>query len=356
MLQYQDMLRHILTKGINKEDRTGTGTRSVFGYQTRYDLNDGFPLVTTKHTFFRGIIVELLWFLRGDSNIRYLLENGVRIWTPWAYKKYQQSGGEKTVRDFEHAIIQDAKFAEMWGDLGPVYGKQWRKWENAEFKPRGTPINTKAACVTWLPTVMNGVEGRYEFSTIDQITNVIERIKEKPDDRRLIVSAWNPAEVDNMALPPCHCLFQFYTRPMTRHQRVDYAMKRGIPVNIFREEATDFMDNANIPTRFLDCQLYQRSADSFIGVPFNIASYALLTHMIAQITNMAPGEFIHTIGDAHIYSNHFDQVALQLTREPLELPTLDLNPEIKNIFDFKVRDIRLGNYNSYPAIKGEVAV
>lgn len=264
MRQYLDLCEHILTKGVQHEDRTGTGTLSVFGHQMRFNLSEGFPLLTTKKLYTRGIIHELLWFLSGDTNIKYLHEHNVHIWDRWA----------------------DAN-----GNLGPVYGQQWRSFRGANH------------------------------TAVDQIWRVIEEIRRTPNSRRLIVSAWNPTEIDDMALPPCHCLFQFY-----------------------------------VSEGRLSCQLYQRSADTFLGVPFNIASYALLTHMIAHITGLQPGEFVHTLGDAHIYLNHVEQVKLQLTRDPLPLPTLQLNPEVRSIFDFKFEDITILNYQAHPHIKGEVAV
>ena len=264
MKQYLDLMRHVRDHGVTKTDRTGTGTKSVFGYQMRFDLNDGFPVVTTKKLHLRSIIHELLWFLKGDTNIGYLKENGVRIWDEWADEK---------------------------GELGPVYGHQWRSWPD----PEG--------------------------GTIDQITQLVDRIKTHPDCRRLIVSAWNPSDVPKMALPPCHCLFQF-----------------------------------NVINGKLNCQLYQRSADVFLGVPFNIASYALLTMMMAQVTGLEPGEFIHTLGDAHIYENHIEQVDLQLTRDPKPLPRMEMNPYVTNIFDFKFDDFKLVEYDPHPHIKGVVAV
>ncbi|WDF54119.1 thymidylate synthase [Mucilaginibacter sp. KACC 22063] len=264
MKQYLDLMQHVLDNGTQKHDRTGTGTISVFGYQMRFNLQDGFPLVTTKKLHLKSIIHELIWFLQGDTNIKYLKDNGVRIWDEWA----------------------DAE-----GNLGPVYGYQWRSWP----MPDG--------------------------GHIDQITQLIDMIKKNPDSRRLIVSAWNVADVNQMALPPCHTLFQFY-----------------------------------VADGKLSCQLYQRSADIFLGVPFNIASYALLTMMIAQVCDLQYGDFIHTFGDAHIYNNHLDQVKLQLSREPRPLPTMKINPEVKNIFDFKYEDFTLENYDPWPHIKGAVAV
>jgi thymidylate synthase len=264
MKQYLDLLQHVLDNGTQKGDRTGTGTISTFGYQTRYDLSEGFPMVTTKKLHLKSIVHELLWFLKGDTNIKYLKENGVKIWDAWADKN---------------------------GDLGPVYGYQWRSWP--------TP---------------NG-------ESIDQISNVINSIKNNPNSRRHMVSAWNPALVDDMALPPCHTMFQFY-----------------------------------VADGKLSCQLYQRSADSFLGVPFNIASYALLTMMIAQVTGLKPGDFVHTFGDLHIYNNHMEQVQLQLSRTPKKLPTMKVNPKIQDLFDFKFEDFELVNYESHPHIKGIVAV
>ena len=264
MKQYLDLLETILEKGANKEDRTGTGTTSVFGHQMRFDLSEGFPLVTTKKLHLKSIIHELLWFLEGDTNIKYLTENGVRIWNEWADEN---------------------------GDLGPVYGAQWRSWKGANGK------------------------------TIDQITEAVEQIKNNPDSRRIIVSAWNVGELDQMALMPCHAFFQFY-----------------------------------VANGKLSCQLYQRSADTFLGVPFNIASYALLTMMMAQVTGLEPGDFVHTLGDAHIYSNHMEQVELQMSRETRKLPTMKINPEVKSIFDFKFDDFELEGYNPHPHIKGAVAI
>lgn len=264
MQQYLDLLRHIRTNGVMKEDRTGTGTQSVFGYQMRFDLSKGFPLLTTKKVHLKSIIYELLWFLAGDTNVKFLQDHGVTIWDEWA----------------------DAE-----GNLGPVYGHQWRSWQTTD--------------------------GR----VIDQISQVIDQIQHHPDSRRMLVTAWNPSDVDKMALPPCHCLFQFY-----------------------------------VAEGKLSCQLYQRSADVFLGVPFNIASYALLTMMMAQVCGLQPGEFVHTTGDTHIYRNHFEQVDLQLSREPRQLPVMKLNPEVKSLFDFQYEDFTLEGYDPWPAIKAPVAV
>ena len=264
MQQYLDLLQHILNEGVQKTDRTGTGTRSVFGYQMRFNLADGFPLLTTKKLHLKSIIHELLWFLRGDTNVAYLQENGVRIWNEWA---------------------------DPDGSLGHIYGYQWRSWP------------------------------RYDGGFVDQISQAVNDIKNNPDSRRIIVSAWNVADLDNMNLPPCHAFFQFY-----------------------------------VAEGKLSLQLYQRSADTFLGVPFNIASYALLTMMMAQVTGLQPGEFIHTLGDAHIYNNHIDQVNLQLTRTPRRLPHMVINPDVKSIFDFKYSDFTLQDYDPYPLIKAEVSV
>ncbi|HEY5572291.1 MAG TPA: thymidylate synthase [Anaerolineales bacterium] len=264
MRQYLDLLQTILDHGIEKGDRTGTGTLSLFGYQTRFNLQDGFPILTTKKLHLKSIIYELIWFLRGDSNVKYLNEHGVRIWDEWADEN---------------------------GNLGPVYGVQWRKWRTAD--------------------------GRI----VDQILRVVDQIKTNPDSRRIIVNAWNPGEVEKMALPPCHLLFQFY-----------------------------------VANGQLSCQLYQRSADVFLGVPFNIASYALLTMMMAQVCDLEPGEFVHTFGDVHLYSNHFEQARLQLTRQPYPLPQMKINPEVKSIFEFQYEDFELRNYQYHPHIKAAVAV
>lgn len=293
MKQYHDLMYRILNDGVHKEDRTGTGTISVFGHQMRFPLSNGFPLITTKKVHLKSIIYELLWFLNGDTNIEYLAKNGVRIWDDWPYAKYKKSAqfGGEDMKQFAEKIATDAEFAKKWGDLGPVYGYQWRSWPTRD--------------------------GRH----IDQISQIIDTIKNNPDSRRIIVNAWNVGEIENMALPPCHAFFQFY-----------------------------------VAEGKLSCQLYQRSADVFLGVPFNIASYALLTMMVAQVCNLEPGDFVHTLGDAHLYSNHVEQAKLQLSRECYPLPTLKINPNVKSIFDFKYEDFELENYQSHPHIKAEVAV
>ncbi len=314
MRAYLDLLRDVLDNGVRKEDRTGTGTISVFGRQLRYNLQDGFPLMTTKRVSFRLVASELLWFLRGDSNIRYLLQHNNYIWNEWAFKKWVESPeysgpdmtdfGLRSQRDeafrqqyekqmdvFIQRILQEDEFAAQYGELGHIYGKQWRAWRTQTGE------------------------------TIDQLKDVIAMIQHTPDSRRLIVSAWNPEDVPTMALPPCHTLFQFY-----------------------------------VSEGKLSCQLYQRSADIFLGVPFNIASYALLTHLIARECGLEAGEFVHTLGDAHIYTNHLAQIQEQLKREERTLPTLKLNPDIRSVFDYELEDLKLEGYDPHPSIKAPIAV
>ena len=292
MRQYHELMDRVLREGIDKSDRTGTGTRSVFGHQMRFDLAEGFPMVTTKKLHLKSILHELIWFISGDTNIRYLCQNGVRIWDDWPFSTYAKSADYDGIdmKEFAARIASDTDFAAKWGDLGPVYGYQWRFWPG----PNGP---------------------------VDQLRDVLEGIRRNPDGRRHIVSAWNPGYIDQMALPPCHAFFQFYV-----------------------------VDGK------LSCQLYQRSADIFLGVPFNIASYALLIHMMAQDLGLEVGDFVHTLGDAHIYSNHMDQVRLQLSREPRALPTLKLNPSVTSLFDFRYEDVELVGYDSYPHIPAPVAV
>jgi thymidylate synthase len=292
MRQYHDLMDRVLREGIDKSDRTGTGTRSVFGHQMRFDLAEGFPMVTTKKLHLKSILHELIWFISGDTNIRYLCQNGVRIWDDWPFAAYAKSADYDgiDIRAFAARVADDAGFAAKWGDLGPVYGYQWRFWPG----PNGP---------------------------VDQLRDVLEGIRRNPDGRRHIVSAWNPGYIDQMALPPCHAFFQFY-----------------------------------VADGKLSCQLYQRSADIFLGVPFNIASYALLIHMMAQDLGLGVGDFVHTLGDAHIYSNHMEQVQLQLSRDPRPLPTLKLNPSVKSLFDFCYDDVELVGYDSHPHIPAPVAV
>ena len=290
MQQYLDLCKHILENGETRKDRTGTGTISTFGYQMRFNLQDGFPLLTTKKVFYRGIFEELLWFLSGSTNIKPLVDKKVGIWNEWPYKGYTNSKDYKgeTLEEFVEKIRNDQEFADKYGNLGPVYGKQWR-----------------------------------DFGGVDQIKELVENIKKDPFSRRHMVVAYNPAEVKDMALPPCHSLFQFYV---------------------------------SADGKKLSCQLYQRSGDVFLGVPFNIASYSLLLAMVAQVCDLEPYEFVHTFGDAHIYLNHVDQIHEQLSRTPRKLPKLVLNPDVKDIFDFKYEDIKIEDYDPYPAIKGAVSV
>lgn len=289
MKQYLQMCKDIMEHGEIKEDRTGVGTKGFFGYQARYNLEEGFPLLTTKRVYLKAIIHELLWFISGDTNIKYLVDNNVRIWNEWPYELFKKSedyNGE-TMEEFIEKIKESDEFAIKHGNLGPVYGKQWRN-----------------------------------FFGVDQVQSVIDQLKENPNSRRIIISAWNPKELPEMALPPCHAFMQFYVSNDGK----------------------------------LSLQLYQRSADVFLGVPFNIASYSLLLMMVAQVTGLKPYEFIHTTGDTHIYLNHFDQINLQLSREPRKLPTMKINPNVKSIYDFKYEDFKLEDYNPHPAIKGVVAV
>jgi len=288
MKPYLELCQHVMTHGTLKMDRTGTGTKSVFGYQMRFDLSEGFPLLTTKKVHLKSIIHELLWFIQGDTNIKYLVDNDVRIWNEWPYEAFKKSSdyNGESMDEYVAKIKADPSFAEKHGDLGPVYGAQWRN-----------------------------------FNGVDQLQFILDEIKKNPNSRRMMLSAWNPAEIKNMALPPCHTLIQFY-----------------------------------VADGKLSLQLYQRSADIFLGVPFNIASYALLLMMVAQVTGLEVGEFVHTLGDAHIYLNHVEQIELQLTRTPRKRPTMVINPNVKSLFDFKFEDFELKDYNPYPAIKGKVAV
>jgi thymidylate synthase len=311
---YLQLLKYVLENGTKKDDRTGTGTISTFGYQMRFDLSEGFPLLTTKRIPFRLIASELIWFIQGDTNIRYLLQHNNNIWNEWAFKRWVESAAytgpdmtnfglrsqtdaafqsayEEQMELFKQRMLTDERFAAEFGELGDVYGKQWRQWKTSQG------------------------------GSIDQLKDVIDMIKQNPDSRRLIVSAWNPEDVPNMALPPCHTMFQFY-----------------------------------VTNGKLSCQLYQRSADIFLGIPFNIASYALLTHMIAHECGLEAGDFIHTLGDAHIYTNHLEQIKIQLSREPKTLPQLKLNPDKKSIFDFEVADLAIEQYEPHPTIKAPVAV
>lgn len=290
MKQYLDLCRHVMENGELRADRTGTGTKSCFGYQMRIDLKEGFPLLTTKKVFFKGIAKELLWFITGSTNIQPLVKEGVRIWNEWPYEKYKncEAYHGETMEEFIEKVKSDDDFANQYGELGPVYGHQWR-----------------------------------DFFGVDQLEQLIHDLKENPFSRRHIISAWNPAQIKDMALPPCHAFMQFYV---------------------------------SSDKKYLSCQLYQRSADVFLGVPFNIASYALLTHMIAQVCGYEAKEFVHTFGDVHIYTDHFDQIHTQLSREPRKLPKLKINPNITSIYDFKYEDFEIVDYDPHPAIKGKVSV
>lgn len=425
MRQFLDLVRLIHTTGNFKADRTGTGTYSIFGHQMRFDLSEGFPLVTAKHTHLKSIIHELLWFLQGETNIRYLKANGVRIWDEWVkegtaeyidlsleerwsiYNKDLDAWQEYINReatnnelmglypnvarhlrigtdDEQHAILDTHRIG-AWkhsvdenkgapiprqrliaGELGPVYGSQWRSWPGLpEFIRWADMTNEDNVAI-----IREEEDGAVVQHRIDQIKNLIEMIKRNPDSRRMIVSAWNPAEVDNMALPPCHTMFQFYSNFLSMDELEDVIGKAGKKSEYlastrgkdletddeFYDHALLFCQEHDLPRRKLSCQLYQRSADVFLGVPFNIASYALLTMMIAQVTNHVAGEFIWTGGDCHLYSNHAEQVELLLTRKTHVLPTMKINPEVKDIFGFKFEDFELQNYVSEPAIAAQVAV
>jgi thymidylate synthase len=288
MKAYLDLCKHVLKHGTLKMDRTKTGTKSVFGYQMRFDLNEGFPLLTTKKVHLKSIIHELLWFISGDTNIKYLVDNNVKIWNDWPFETFKKSADyqNETMEEYVEKIKYDEDFAAKYGNLGPVYGAQWRN-----------------------------------FNGVDQLQYILDELRDNPNSRRMILSAWNPSEIKDMALPPCHTLIQFY-----------------------------------VADGKLSLQLYQRSADIFLGVPFNIASYALLLMMIAQVSNLKLGEFVHTLGDAHIYQNHFDQINLQLSREPKKLPIMEINKDVKSLFDFKYSDFKLKDYDPHPRIKGKVAV
>jgi thymidylate synthase len=288
MKAYLDLCKHVLKHGTLKMDRTKTGTKSVFGYQMRFDLNEGFPLLTTKKVHLKSIIHELLWFISGDTNIKYLVDNNVKIWNDWPFETFKKSADyqNETMEEYVEKIKYDEDFAAKYGNLGPVYGAQWRN-----------------------------------FNGVDQLQYILDELRDNPNSRRMILSAWNPSEIKDMALPPCHTLIQFY-----------------------------------VADGKLSLQLYQRSADIFLGVPFNIGSYALLLMMIAQVSNLKLGEFVHTLGDAHIYQNHFDQINLQLSREPKKLPIMEINKDVKSLFDFKYSDFKLKDYDPHPRIKGKVAV
>jgi len=334
MRPYLDLLQHILDHGIDKPDRTGTGTRSVFGYQMRFDLADGFPCVTTKKLHLRSIIHELLWFLQGDTNVKYLQDRGVSIWNDWANPDT--------------------------GELGPIYGQQWRSFPKPAPAPApgsnpGGATGKFSENKHMAQNISGMTSGMTSGGGVDQIANVLESLKHNPDSRRHIVCAWNPGQIDEMALPPCHCLFQFYVTPPPPEAPPESSPESSPEVP--REDQGSRGDVAATSKRGkLSCQLYQRSADVFLGVPFNIASYALLTQMIAQVCDLELGEFIHTLGDAHLYANHFDQAKQQLARTPRALPTMKLNPDIADLFAFTYDDFTLKNYDPHPGIKAPIAV
>jgi len=353
--EYFRIVNDILTNGKVKKNRTGVDTIGIFGAQAKYNVDlNAFPLLTTKKVHWPAIVHELLWFISGDTNIKYLVDNDVKIWNEWACKRYMEKTGAKghisaILPIYVKNIKEDVEFAKEWGELGEgTYGGMWRAF------PFYTQDNEFVGSST-----VKGVSAEYwTFGQVDQLQKVINNLKTNPDDRRMIVSAWHPYWVDQCALPPCHCLFQFHTEELTQDERFDLYRESGgnkgwVSVPEMNEKV---LNDANIPTRRLNCLLYQRSNDFFLGVPFNIASYSLLTAMIAHVTNMVSGTFTHSHGDAHLYINHLDQIKLQMSREPKSLPSLWLNPEVKSLFDFKYDDIKLLNYDPHPTIKAEVAV
>jgi thymidylate synthase len=368
--QYINLLKTIKEFGSEKEDRTGTGTRSIFGYTIRHNMADGFPLLTTKKMFWKGIVTEMLWFLQGRTDLRFLLENNCHIWTGDAYKVYDKDFDREhppfsapyplrlTVKEFEEKIMTDDEFNKWYGDLGPIYGKQWRHWTvsiNDELDP-----NRK------IPGGYRYSNGEYTETYIDQIANLINDLKTNPDSRRLMVTAWNPAELDQMTLPPCHYGFQVYTRELSLQERLEMIRPFGMDA-LIPEAREKWMEENNIPTRAISLMWNQRSVDTFLGLPFNIASYGLLLEIIAKEVNMIPDQLIGQLGDVHIYNDHFDQVDEQISREPYELPTINFNTEwwdkpffeaINNESFCKClleEDIQLGNYKSHPAIKANLS-
>ena len=370
--EYFRIVNDILTNGRLKKNRTGVDTIGIFGAQAKYNVDlNAFPLLTTKKVHWPAIVHELLWFISGDTNIKYLVDNNVRIWNEWAYKKYSDwwenrakfytspenmereipaaQENKLTQEEFVDKIKFDESFANRWGELGEgTYGGMWRSF----------PFYTMDHEFVGSSTVTGQGSESWVFGQVDQLQKVIDKLKTNPDDRRMIVSAWHPYWVDHCALPPCHCLFHFHTEELTLEERIEILQKQVGPVNLpkFEMWIIQKLNEENIPHRRLNCLLYQRSNDFFLGVPFNIASYSLLTAMIAHVTNMVPGTFTHSHGDAHIYVNHLDQIKLQMSREPKALPSLWLNPDVKSLFDFKFDDIKLLNYDPHPAIKAEVAV
>ena len=381
--EYFRIVNDILTNGRLKKNRTGVDTIGIFGAQAKYNVDlNAFPLLTTKKVHWPAIVHELLWFISGDTNIKYLVDNNVRIWNEWAYKKYTDTCISKipdneleslsvlsgmSLSDVDHLpmdmfierIKNDVEFATKWGELGEgTYGGMWRDFPFFTIVDKTDPSTMPKFKSLGTKGMYCGDEPLTFLGRIDQITKVLEKLKNNPDDRRMIVSAWHPHWVDHCALPPCHCLFHFHTEELTLEERIDILQKQVGPVNLPKSDVwiIQKLNEDNIPTRRLNCLLYQRSNDFFLGVPFNIASYSLLTAMIAHVTNMVPGTFTHSHGDAHVYVNHLDQIKLQMSREPKALPSLWLNPEVKSLFDFKYDDIKFLNYDPHPAIKAEVAV
>jgi len=381
--EYFRIVNDILTNGRLKKNRTGVDTIGIFGAQAKYNVDlNAFPLLTTKKVHWPAIVHELLWFISGDTNIKYLVDNNVRIWNEWAYKKYKDTCISKipdneleslsvlsgmSLSDVDHLpmdmfierIKNDVEFAKKWGELGEgTYGGMWRDFPFFTIVDKTDPSTMPKFKSLGTKGMYCGDEPLTFLGRIDQITKVLEKLKNNPDDRRMIVSAWHPHWVDHCALPPCHCLFHFHTEELTLEERVDILQKQVGPVNLPKSDVwiIQKLNEDNIPTRRLNCLLYQRSVDTALGKPFNIASYALLTAMIAQTVNMVPGMFTHSMGDTHIYVNHIDGLKLQLTREPKKLPRVWLNPEVKSLFDFKYDDIKLLDYEFHPTIKFDVAV
>lgn len=380
--EYFRIVNDILTNGRLKKNRTGVDTIGIFGAQAKYNVDlNAFPLLTTKKVHWPAIVHELLWFISGDTNIKYLVDNNVRIWNEWAYKKYSDwwenrakfytspenmerdipavQENKLTQEEFVEKIKFDESFANRWGELGEgTYGRMWRDFPFFTIVDKTDPSTMPKFKSLGTKGTYCGDEPLTFLGRIDQITKVLEKLKNNPDDRRMIVSAWHPHWVDHCALPPCHCLFHFHTEELTLEERIDILQKQVGPVNLpkFEMWIIQKLNEENIPHRRLNCLLYQRSVDTALGKPFNIASYALLTAMIAQTVNMVPGMFTHSMGDTHIYVNHIDGLKLQLTREPKKLPRVWLNPEVKSLFDFKYDDIKLLDYEFHPTIKFDVAV
>lgn len=360
MIAYLQLLDDILANGVQKTDRTGTGTISLFGRMLRFDMVDGFPALTTKKLYMKGVIHELLWFVSGSTNIQPLVKNGVRIWTAWPLKHYNQSNPDATMtqEEFENRIVSDYTFALRWGELGPVYGKQWRKWNGKVqvYESESTSHTTfpKDLQVISEDRAWGDVTG---FTYIDQLQNAIDLLKTTPDSRRIIVNAWNPADIEEMSksgLPPCHYAYQFCTRPLSQEEREAIFTRSWFHMGgVIMPKS---LDAAGIPRYKLDILVNMRSTDVYLGAPFNVASYALLLHMVAKLTGMVPGELVLVMADCHLYRNHGDQAREQLTRKPYPLPTLQIHGDQKTIDDFKFEDFELVNYQSWPAISAPIAV